>query len=176
MMAVGKSTIGRAIAAATGWPYVDNDELLARAEGRSTATVLEVEGEAALRLAESAALDFALSLDPPVVAGVAAGVITDPDARRRMQGDDAFVVHLRAPIELLAERVIADEARAAAAGRPGRPWVGDDPAAALAELHQGRAALYLEVADLVVDVVGRTPADMAAEIVSAVAADRSQLG
>ena len=35
MMGSGKSTIGRLLAEATGWPYVDNDELVRRSHGKS---------------------------------------------------------------------------------------------------------------------------------------------
>jgi shikimate kinase len=33
MMATGKSTVGREIAARTGWPYVDNDDLVLQPRG-----------------------------------------------------------------------------------------------------------------------------------------------
>ncbi|MEO5985917.1 MAG: shikimate kinase, partial [Candidatus Limnocylindria bacterium] len=32
-MGSGKSTIGRLLADATGWPYLDNDELVSRTRG-----------------------------------------------------------------------------------------------------------------------------------------------
>ena len=51
--------------AETGWPYVDNDDLLRRQTGREPAEILATEGEDVLHLAESDALDEALGMAPP---------------------------------------------------------------------------------------------------------------
>jgi shikimate kinase len=75
MMGVGKSTLGAALSGATSWPYVDNDELVARAAGTTTREVFDTGGATALREAESHALRRALDEPAPVVAGVAAGVV-----------------------------------------------------------------------------------------------------
>src|SRR3954471_23418666 len=94
MMGAGKTTVGHAVADRLGWPYYDNDDLLRRAAGVDTPTVLDKRGEAALRRAESAALTVALTAAGPLVAGVAGGVITDPLDRQRLRGG-GFVVWLR---------------------------------------------------------------------------------
>ncbi len=156
MMAAGKSSVGRALAARTGWPYLDNDELVHRATGHTTPEVLATADEPTLRRVEAAALDEALAADPPVVACAAGGVIIDPEARHRLT-DAAFVVYLRAPLEVLVERAASGE---------GRPWLGEDPPAAYARLYEGREPLYCEAADLVLDVVGSTPAELADRIVA----------
>ena len=157
MMGAGKTTVGNALSALTRWAYLDNDELVQRATGRPTPEVLASADEATLRQVEAAALDEALAAEPPVIAGVAAGAVTDAGARRRM-AEGAFVVYLRAPVAVLAERVGTGA---------GRPWLGDDPAAALEQLYDGREPLYAEVADLVLDVDGVTPEELAARIVEA---------
>jgi len=157
MMAAGKTTVGRAFEAATGWRYLDNDDLVLRATGRPTPEVLAAADEPTLRRVEAAALDEALAAPPPVVAGVAAGVIENRHLRRKM-GERAFVVYLRAPVSVLAGRV---------GSGAGRPWMGDDPTSALVLLHEGREGLYTETADLVLDVEGVTPEDLAARIIEA---------
>lgn len=157
MMGSGKSTVGHALEARTGWPYLDNDGLVLRATGQTTPEVLATAGEPTLRRVEAAALDEALAAEPPVIAGVAAGVINDPDARRKMHGR-AFVVYLRAPLSVLAERVGTGA---------GRPWLGDDPVAALEHLYERREPLYQEAADLILDVEDATPADLATRIIEA---------
>jgi shikimate kinase len=141
MMGAGKTTVGRATGTLLGWPYWDNDELLARAMGRSTREVLQQEGELALRRAESRALDVALSEAGPLIAGVAGGIVTDPldcDRLRRAP----CVVWLRASLELLAARVKGTD----------RPWLGGSPRLALERLYAGRSELYGSVASLIVDV------------------------
>ncbi|MGN6473168.1 MAG: shikimate kinase, partial [Mycobacteriales bacterium] len=103
MMGAGKTTVGNALSRLLGWPYYDNDELLARAVGKDTRRVQEEDGIAALRRAESAALSVALSEGGPLIAGVAGGIVTDPlDLDRLHRG--GLVVWLRADLATLAKR------------------------------------------------------------------------
>jgi len=157
MMGAGKSTVGRAIAARTGWAYLDNDELVKLATDRPTPEVLAGSNEATLRRVERAALDAALAAPTPLVASVAAGVILDASARLLMH-DGTFVVYLRATLATLTARV---------GDGSGRPWLGDDVPGALARLLDGREALYVQAADLVLDVDMTSPAELALRIVSA---------
>ena len=157
MMATGKTTVGRAIAAQTGWPYIDNDDLVVRATGLTARDLLARDGEPALRAAESAVLTVLLEMPSPLVAGVPGGLVLDAGDRGRLRRG-GHVVWLRAQVATLAERVgpAAD-----------RPWLGDDTAAALARLSAERAPLYAEVATQVVDVDGRSPDELAGLVLSA---------
>jgi shikimate kinase len=154
MMGVGKSTVGRALAEQTGWPYVDNDELLHADTGVYGAELLARDGVQALRDAEAKVLTEILERDPPLVAGIAAGVVLRPDDRARLKAG-GFVVWLRARTETLVQRIGGDQERA---------WLQPDPATALRELAAGRDPLYAEVADLIIDVDERSTADVATEI------------
>lgn len=156
MMGAGKTTVGNALAQCLGWPYYDNDVLLARAVGKDTRRVQQEEGEAFLRRAESAALTLALTEAGPLVAGIAGGVVTDPLDRQRLQAG-GFVVWLRASLDTLAARVEGTD----------RPWLGTDPRAALSALYAGRAHLYASVAALVLDVDELPPDDLALRIAGA---------
>lgn len=158
MMGSGKTTVGRALAERTGWPYLDNDELLRRAVGKDTPTVLAEEGEQALRSAESAALTVALTEPPPLVAGVAGGVVEGAADRGRLRESGAFVVWLRATIDTLVSRVGSGE---------GRPWLQPDPRTALQALYDGRSGLYAEVASYVVDVDDLDGGEVADRILTA---------
>ena len=159
MMGAGKTTVGHALGALLGWPYFDNDELLRRAVGKDTRRVQAEDGEYALRRAESAALDVALTEGAPLVAGVAGGVVLDPMDRQRLR-TGGFVVWLRAELTTLAARVAGTD----------RPWVGENPLISLARLYAGRADLYQSVASLVVDVDVLPPDLIAVRIVQALAA------
>jgi shikimate kinase len=150
MMGAGKTTVGHAVSALLGWRYLDNDELLARATGKSTRQLQQEDGERALRRAESLALDLAITDGGPLVAGVAGGVVTDPLDRERLRAG-GFVVWLRASLGLLARRVAGTD----------RPWLGDSPLIALEQLYAGRAGLYASVASLVVDVDDLDPEGIA---------------
>jgi shikimate kinase len=157
MMGAGKTSVGRAISARTGWPYRDNDELVAEISGLDTRSLLDERGEAAMRAAESQALVLATSTPPPFVAGIAAGVVQSADDRERLRTADGLVVYLHASVELLVERVGTGE---------GRPWLQPDPRSALQRLCDGREPLYREVSDLVVEVASGTPEDHAARILA----------
>ena len=52
----GKSTVGRLLAAATGWELRDTDEMVRQATGRAPAEWLRESGVEAVRAAESAAV------------------------------------------------------------------------------------------------------------------------
>ncbi|RKS74020.1 shikimate kinase [Motilibacter peucedani] len=142
MMAVGKSTLGGALAEATGWDYLDNDELVFRANGVTTREVLDSGGRPAIRQAESKALQQALQEPAPVVAGVAGGVVEVPGDVEALRTADALVVWLHAPLEVLVERVGSGE---------DRPWLSPDPETALRRLAEGRDPQYSELADLDLD-------------------------
>jgi shikimate kinase len=157
MMGAGKTTVGRALGILLGWPYFDNDELVARAVGKDTRRVQQEDGEEALRRAESLALDVALREGAPLVAGVAGGVVLDPLDRLRLR-TGGFTVWLRADVTTLARRVEGTD----------RPWLGDDPEAAVTRLYAGRAHLYESVASLVLDVDDTPPGLVARRIAAAV--------
>lgn len=160
MMGCGKTTVGRALSARTGWDYLDNDELVRRATGEATPDILRDRGERALREAESAALTQALAVPAPVIAAVAGGIVEDPADRERLR-TGGYVVWLRARISTLADNVGAGA---------GRPWLQPDPVAALARLYRGREELYRQAATLIIDVDERSPDEVAEQILTALAA------
>jgi shikimate kinase len=158
MMGSGKSSVGRALAARTGWPFLDNDALVERATGR-TAKELADDGEAALRAAESGALHAGVSVAEPSIIGVAGGALMDDDDRR-LVGDGGFVVWLRANPDVLASRAV---------GGDHRPWLDDDPVGWFRARDAERARQYAEVADLEIDTGVTTPTEAADAIVAAMA-------
>lgn len=153
MMGSGKSTVGRALARQSGWPYHDNDALLQRELGQTARELLAAEGEAALRAAEADALRLGLRQTAPAIVGAPAGTITDPDSRALLSG--ALVVWLRARPETLAER---------AAGADHRPWLDRDAVGWMADALAQRGPLYEAAADLAVDTDDADPAEVAAQI------------
>ena len=159
MMGAGKTTVGRELSARTGWPYLDNDELVERAIGHTAKQLLGL-GVAELRRAESAALGQALRVAPPLIAAIPAGVIADAGDRERLRGG-GLVVWLRAKIETLLDRLGNDT---------DRPWLRPDPETALRRLYAGRDRYYAEVADLTVDVDRQPPSTVVDRILAALPA------
>jgi shikimate kinase len=161
MMGSGKTTVGLELSAQTGWPYLDNDDLLRKRTGREPAEIRDREGEDVLHLAESDALDDALALEPPTIVGVAAAVVLDPAAREALR-EGGHVVWLRARPETLLQRIGSGAGRRTDATDPG--W--------LRKRARERETLYASVASQIVDVDDRTPAETAAEILHRLGRDR----
>ena len=157
LMASGKSTLGLAISAASGWPVLDNDALLERSTGCSAVVLLEQQGLAALRAAESHVLTMTLATPGPLVAGVAAGVVLDARDRERLR-TGGHVVYLRTPVAALARRVGA---------MAHRPFLEGDQVAALQAMSDERDPLYLEVASQVLDMAVLSPQQAAGEVLAA---------
>ncbi len=158
MMGVGKTTVGRELSKRTGWPYVDNDDLLRQQTGREPAEIRATEGEDVLHLAESDALDAALDLAPPTVVGVAAAAVLDAAAREALR-EGGHVVWLRARPETMLERI------ASGTGRRGDATDLDW----LRKRTREREMLYASVATQIVDVDDRSPAEIAGDIIERVA-------
>jgi shikimate kinase len=161
MMGSGKSSVGRALAERTGWPFIDNDALVERATGLTARELLRSRGEAAMREAESEALRAGLGIPAPAIVATAAGTILRQEDRGRID-DGGLVVWLHAPAEVLAAR---------AAGTTHRPWLDDDPVAWFRRTIAERGALYRAVSDVDIDT-GSTDPDAAAErVLERLAAD-----
>lgn len=147
MMGAGKTTVGQALARRLGVPYFDSDAQVEQRTGRTVPEIFAEQGEAAFRAAEREALAEAVGSGGPAVVSVAGGAVLDPENQRVLR-DGGSVVWLRAEVDTLARRVGTGV---------GRPLLGLDPAAALAQLYQVRRPVYAELADVVVDVDDLTP-------------------
>jgi shikimate kinase len=143
-MAVGKSTVGRALAARLGRPFRDSDDDLEATRGLTGRTLAEREGVDALHRWEAEHLLAALAGTEPAVVPAAASVVDDGACLTALRAP--FVVWLRAPAGVLAQRM-SDSARADDHRRP----LGD--ATTIAELEARRADRFAAVADLTIDTV-----------------------
>ncbi len=155
MMASGKSTVGHALAAQTGWPYVDNDDLVARLAGEATPDVAATRGADGLHMLEGFVVEEILAMPAPLIAGIPGSTITTDPMREQLRAG-GFVVWLRARLETLAARV---------GDGSSRPFfAGHDVLATLERLNAGREPLYAAVAHLVVDVDDLSPDAIAEQI------------
>jgi shikimate kinase len=150
----GKSTTGRRLAKILAVPFVDTDELVEAAEGRSVAQIFADSGEAAFRAAEAVAVQGALT-DFGGILSLGGGALKTDATRRAIAESGVEVVLLRAALGTLIERV--------ADGRT-RPLLVGDPAARLAELAAEREPVYAGLATLTVETDARTPGQVAAQI------------
>ena len=152
MMGVGKSTVGRLVAAELDRPLFDSDEMIEQRTGRTVREIWSTDGEDAFRTLETDTLLEALAEPEESVIAAAGGVVLSERNREALTSADAHVVWLLADVDVLLDRV-----------RNGmhRPLLDDDPEGTLRRMHVERAALYQEVADAVVSVDHRSPNDVA---------------
>lgn len=160
-MGVGKTTVGRRLAAALDWPLRDSDAELASTEARTAADIYRDEGTAAVHTREAAVLRKLLAADGPSVIAAAASVVEDPMAVDALADPTVLVVWLRGTPETVVHRATRSDHR---------PWHGRAPIDHLRERAVVRDPVYGRLARVVIDTE-RTPPDAAADaIVNAVRA------
>jgi len=159
--ACGKTTVGRLLAARLSCPFLDADHELERTLGMSIAAFFGVQGEAAFRDRESAALASLLAQPGPWVLSTGGGVVLRPGNRATLAASGTRVVYLHAPADVLQGRLAAD-----AGGRPSLTGAG--VVIEVPRLLAERDPWYRAVASTVVDA-RQSPAAVVAELLRLVA-------
>jgi shikimate kinase len=161
--ASGKTTVGTALAATLGVPFRDTDHDVEAEAGTTVADLFVTHGEPHFRALEVAAVARALAEHDGVLA-LGGGAVTQPETRALLVGygrDGGTVVWLDVDLHTAAKRVGLSR---------DRPILGVNPRAMLRTMLETRAPLYGEVATLAVHTGGRTPEDIAAEVLAALGA------
>lgn len=159
----GKTTVAPKVAARLGCDWIDLDREIAHAAGAEVPELIRREGEAAFRAREAAALRQALEEDrrSRLVVACGGGVLALPESRARLR-DRAVTVWLRVTPGVAAGRL-------GAAPEANRPLLaGDAPEARLRALWEDRRAAYEAAAAATVDTEGRSPDEVADEVVALV--------
>jgi shikimate kinase len=155
MMGTGKSAVGRPLAAALGYRFLDADTSVERVAGRSIPELFAEVGEPGFRDLETAVLGQIASWHSLVVA-TGGGVVTRPENWGHMQ--QGVVVWLDAPPELLLRRLAADPTP--------RPLLQTaDPESQLTSLLSQRQRLYAQ-ADLHIRQAGEPIEQVAAAVLA----------
>lgn len=148
----GKTTVGRLLAERLGVDLRDTDEDVERTAGRSISDIFVEDGEAAFRLLEADAVSQALGEHGGVLA-LGGGAVLDPVTRQRLAGHR--VVALEVGLTDAAERVGFNQTR---------PLLVVNPRAELKRMLTERKPLYDEVATVTVVTDGRSPEQVADEV------------
>jgi len=151
--AVGKSTVGHALARLLGIQFTDVDSLIEQREQRTIPEIFAADGEPGFRAVELEATLAALSSGGVVALG--GGAVTNPAVRSALAGHR--VVWLRASLQSAVRRV---------GESTNRPLLTGDVAGQWAKLLAERAHWYAEVATVVVDTDRHTPNQIAHTVIS----------
>jgi shikimate kinase len=141
LMGVGKTSIGRRLAAALDLPFRDADEEIEKAAGASINQIFADVGEAEFRAGERRVIQRLLAEEPPHVLATGGGAFVQPETRALLKAG-AVTVWLKADLETLAKRVGRKDTRPLLRGR--------DPLEVLAEQARVRYPAYAE-ADISVE-------------------------
>jgi shikimate kinase len=155
VMGAGKSTVGQVLAERLNTTLRDTDEDIVATAGKPISDIFVDDGEDHFRALEKAAVKTALETHDGVLA-LGGGAILAPETRELLKG------HRVAYLEV----GLADAVSRVGLGA-GRPLLAINPRATLKHLLDQRRPLYAEVATITVATDGRTPEDIAAEILKA---------
>lgn len=153
-MGAGKTTVGRQLAAALGYSFVDSDHEIEARTGADIPWIFQVEGEDGFRKRESQVIDD-LSRRKGIVLATGGGAVLRAENREALHSR-GFVVYLSADIDHLLARTARDR---------NRPLLRTgNPRAVFERLLAEREPLYRAVAHLEVN----TNAGNVREAVSAI--------
>ncbi|MCC6422417.1 MAG: shikimate kinase [Phycisphaerales bacterium] len=108
----GKTTIGKKLADRLWQPFVDTDDLIVRAAGKSIKEIFAESGEEAFRDLESNALQQALALKDHVIS-LGGGAVIREQNRELIKNSGHRVIYLRCEPDILHQRIGADPNTAA---------------------------------------------------------------
>lgn len=137
-MGVGKTTIGRILAADLGLTFKDTDREIEERAGANISWIFDVEGEEGFREREKVVIEELTRL-PGVLLSTGGGSVVLAANRKCLQSRGT-VIFLDTTVELQLERTRKDK---------NRPLLQiDDPRDLLTQLKSTRDPLYDEIADL----------------------------
>lgn len=157
-MGAGKTTVGRLVADAAGVDLRDTDEDIEAAEGRPITEIFVDSGEPYFRAREREAVLAALA-DHEGVLALGGGSVMDDDVLVALKGHRVFFLKVG----------MADAAKRVGLGQ-GRPMLLGNVRSRMKTLLDERLPRYLDVADVVVETNGRTPEQVAGEVLQALSA------
>lgn len=149
----GKTTVGRLVADKLGLAFRDTDSDVEAVAGKPISDIFIDDGEPAFRELERSAVTAALAEHDGVLA-LGGGAVTNDHIRDLLRGHR--VVFLDVSLTDAASRVGLNRER---------PMLVGNPRAQLRKLLEARRPRYEEVAAVTVDTTGRSPDDVAAEVV-----------
>ena len=159
-MGSGKSTVSELLSEKLELELIDTDEAIEEAEGRKISDIFEQDGEEAFRDMETELMEMVVSDHMRETVISLGGGLPVREKNRELLKKAGKVVYLRTSPETVYDRLKGDDTR---------PLLkSDDPLTRIKELQDKRGKIYEEAADIIVDTDGKTPAEVADEIIAAI--------
>jgi shikimate kinase len=166
----GKTSAGKALASLCSCAFIDLDELITQRTGKSPRQLFS-EGQAVFQKAEADAAAALFGADGAGensagsraegrrVIAAGGGIIDNVEAAAYLKKAGAITVYLNISSESAWDRI--------AAGGELPPFLRtENPRETHRVLHERRASAYLQFADIVIEAGGKTPEEIAGEILN----------
>jgi shikimate kinase len=150
-MGSGKSTVGALLARELNWSFIDLDNTIEAAEGRTIRDIFETEGEASFRTIERAVLTEASKTDSAVIS-LGGGTFVQKPNLEFIQQIEGVTIWLDCSLAVLRQRC---------AGMTNRPLFRDP--ASFEQLYQQRLPYY-QLADYRISTENRPPHEVVRQI------------
>ena len=157
-MGCGKSSVGRELARLLCCPFMDLDEVIEGAEGRSIPEIFASDGEAAFRRMEAEHLQILLdSHNISAVVALGGGTVMTEECAEMVR-EKTMCVYLRATVETLARNLDGESEN--------RPMLSNEKPlnVRVAHLLALRSGTYEQTAHMVIDTDGKSVEEIALEI------------
>ncbi|SCX92799.1 shikimate dehydrogenase [Butyrivibrio hungatei] len=159
-MGSGKSTVSELISDKLELELIDTDEAIEEAEGRKISEIFEQDGEEAFRDMETGLMEMVISEHMRETVISLGGGLPVREKNRELLKRAGKVVYLRTSPETVYDRLKGDDTR---------PLLkSENPLARIKELQDERGKIYEEAADIIVDTDGKSPEEVANEIIAAI--------
>jgi shikimate kinase len=140
-MASGKSTLGRLLQKALGWPLISTDEYIEEKEGRKIAQIFKDSGESHFRALEHKTIQEITKTDHPVIIDCGGGIVLNPENVKLLK-KTGTMIYLSCKPDVIDERIHL---------QPKRPLLDvPDPKVKIEALLKEREPLYRQ-ADWTID-------------------------
>ena len=153
-MGAGKSTVGAILASAYSAQWRDTDLMITAQTGRQISDIFTEDGEDAFRALEKIVLRTAILEDASVLS-LGGGACLSVDSQSALRVSGSFIAYLKISLSEVSSRVGFNRDRPLLLGSPRAQWQA---------LMNDRAPIYESLADITVEVEGKSPEEIAEEI------------
>ncbi|MBQ5674616.1 MAG: shikimate kinase [Lachnospiraceae bacterium] len=156
-MGAGKTTIGKKLAKALEYEFIDTDEWIEKEQGRKISDIFAEDGEAVFRDMETDLLKRLQGREEKFVLSIGGGMPVR-EQNRALLRNLGIVIYLKTSKEEIIRRV---------SGNKNRPLLqGGDLEEKVTNLMNARAQIYVETAHVEVITDGKTPSKVVENIMS----------
>ena len=153
-MGAGKSTVGEILAHDFAAQWRDTDQMITAQTGREISDIFTEDGEDSFRAIEKIVLRTAL-LEDSTILSLGGGACLSVDSQSAVRVSGSFVAYLKISLTEVSSRVGFNRDRPLLLGSPRAQWQA---------LMNDRAPIYESLADVIVEVDGKSAHEIAQEI------------